>query len=148
MDEMQDMKLLRIEEAGFWLLFWVSFGSILLQLLMGAGLLQIAGEAVILFLASVFIVVSCLRNGLWSRGRAPTLKGNLLVSLLPAALVGILFSVRAFLILRRSLSLGTVGTILLMMLPVYIVCFAVLEGLRLIYRKRRSQLDGEDDAAG
>ena len=35
LDEMQDQKLLKLEEAGFWILFWVLSLSILVQLLTG-----------------------------------------------------------------------------------------------------------------
>ena len=37
LDEMQDQKLLKIEELGFWLSFWVSFAVIAIQALAGAG---------------------------------------------------------------------------------------------------------------
>ena len=44
LDEMQDHNLLKIEELGFWLSFWVSFVVIVVQVLAGASLKEIAGE--------------------------------------------------------------------------------------------------------
>ena len=52
LDEMQDRKLLKIEEFGFWLVFWVLFAVILLQALMGATLKELAGEIAVLLAAS------------------------------------------------------------------------------------------------
>ena len=49
LDEMQDHNLLKIEELGFWLSFWVSFVVIVVQVLAGASLKEIAGEIIILF---------------------------------------------------------------------------------------------------
>ena len=53
LDEMQDHNLLKIEELGFWLSFWGSFVVIVVQVLAGASLKEIAGEIRILFVASI-----------------------------------------------------------------------------------------------
>ena len=67
LDEMQDNKLLKIEEFGFWLVFWILFAAILLQALIGTTLKELAGEIAALLAASVYIVFSSLKNGLWTR---------------------------------------------------------------------------------
>ena len=38
LDEMQDQKMLKLEEYGFWILFWALTAAILVQLLMGGTL--------------------------------------------------------------------------------------------------------------
>ena len=45
LDEMQEQKMLKLEECGFWILFFALAAAILVQLLMGGTIRQIAGEA-------------------------------------------------------------------------------------------------------
>ena len=44
LDEMQESKLLKIQEKGFWLVFWILFAAIFVQALIGMTLKEIAGE--------------------------------------------------------------------------------------------------------
>ena len=54
LDEMQDQKLLKLEEYGFWILFWTLLASILIQLITGAGMKEVIGEII------VFLIGSCI----------------------------------------------------------------------------------------
>ena len=141
LDEMQDRKLLKIEEFGFWLVFWVLFAVILLQALMGATLKELAGEIAALFAASVYIAFSSLKNGLWTRKYTPTFKTDVIASVLASVIFGILNAVRAFVILKNPVELGAVVQIAALCVGVFILCFALMEVFRLIYKKRRGKLD-------
>ena len=141
LDEMQDRKLLKIEEFGFWLVFWVLFAVILLQALMGATLKELMGEIVALMAASVYIAFSSLKNGLWGRSYTPTLKADVIASVLASVIFGILNAVRAFVILKNPVELGAVVQIAALCVGVFILCFALMEVFRLIYKKRRGKLD-------
>ena len=141
LDEMQDRKLLKIEEFGFWLVFWVLFAVILLQALMGATLKELMGEIVALMAASVYIAFSSLKNGLWARSYTPTLKADVIASVLASVIFGILNAVRAFVILKNPVELGAVVQIAALCVGVFILCFALMEVFRLIYKKRRGKLD-------
>ena len=142
LDEMQDRKLLKIEEFGFWLVFWVLFAVILLQALMGATLKELAGEIAALFAASVYIAFSSLKNGLWGRSyNTPTLKAVVIASVLASVIFGIINAVRAFVILKNPVELGAVVQIAALCVGVFILCFALMEVFRLIYKKRRGKLD-------
>ena len=88
LDEMQDQKLLKLEEGGFWILFWALSLAILVQLLTGGSFRQIAGELIVLAIGSIWLAVTTLKNGLWTRESAPTRKGNALASIIPAVLIG------------------------------------------------------------
>ena len=148
LDEMQDHKLLRIEEAGFWLLFWALFAAIIVQFLLGAHLKEIAGEAITLFVASIYITVKCLNNGLWGRSYAPNLKTNALASILPAFLLGVIRIVKMLAVNMGQFPLDAIAKLLLHMLLVYAICLIVLEMMRLVYHHRRRQLDDVDDENG
>ena len=43
LDEMQESRLLKIQEKGFWLVFWILFAAIFVQALIGMTLKEIAG---------------------------------------------------------------------------------------------------------
>ena len=141
LDEMQDRKLLKIEEFGFWLVFWVLFAVILLQALMGTTLKELAGEIAALFAASVYIAFSSLKNGLWTRKYTPTFKTDVIASVLASVIFGIFNAVRAFVILKNPVELGAVVQIAALCVGVFILCFALMEVFRLIYKKRRRKLD-------
>jgi hypothetical protein len=143
LDEMQDQKLLKLEEAGFWILFWALSLSILVQLLAGGSFRQIAGELIVLAIGSIWLAVTTLKNGLWTRESTPTRKGNALASIIPAVLIG---AVRVYKLIQRGwvqpksllIALGISAA-------VYVLCFGILEFFRAAYSKRRSALDDIPD---
>ena len=145
LDEMQDNKLLKIEEFGFWLVFWILFAAVLLQALMGTTLKELVGEIAALLAASVYIAFSSLKNGLWTRKYTPTLKTNVIASLIPSFIFGGINAIRAFAILKKPIEFNTTIQIVVMCVGVYILCFALLEVFRLIYEKRRRKLDDIED---
>lgn len=149
LDEMQDQKLLRIEEIGFWLVFWVLFGTIVIQFLLGAHLKEIAGEISALFVASIYITVKSLKNGLWTRSYAPNFKTNAFASMFPALLLGIIKAVRSiFAATPGQIPTDALQKLLLSILVVYVICLIVLEIMRFVYHHRRKKLDDFDDENG
>ena len=145
LDEMQEHKLMKIEGAGFWLAFWGLLAAILIQVVIEPDLKGVAGELAVFFAMSVYLTAVCLKNGLWSRSPAPTLKGSAIAGAAAAAAVGAILTVRAQLILRSGLSAGFVVTLLLSMAIVFAGCFATMEIARGIYRRRRGRLDGMEE---
>ena len=142
LDEMQDQKLLRIEEIGFWLVFWVLFAAIIVQFLLGTSLKEIAGEAVALFVASTYIAARSLKNGLWTRSYAPNFRTNALASVIPAFLLGMIKTVKLF---AANSLFDALPQLLLHSLVVYAVCLGILEIMRGVYQRRRKRLDDCDD---
>ena len=74
LDEMQDSKLLKIEEAGLWLSFWGLMAAVIIQFVIGTTLKEIAGEIAVLAIQSIYIAFTTIRNGLWTRSYSPTKK--------------------------------------------------------------------------
>lgn len=144
LDEMQENKLAKIEAAGFWLAFWGLLAAMVVQVLIRPDLKGIAGELAVFFLMSAYLIVLCLKNGLWSRTPAPTVKGNAISSALAALSIGAVLLVRTQLILHSGFSAGFAAVLLLSMAVVFAGCFAALEITRAIYRHRRGRLDGAD----
>lgn len=148
LDEMQEQKLLHIEEIGFWLVFWALFIAIIVQFLLGAHLKEIAGEGIVLLVASIYIAVRSLKNGLWTHSYAPNFKTNASASILPALLLGIIKSVKLFAATEGGFPFDALLHLLLHIFIVYVICLIVLEIMRFVYRGRRKQLDDSDDENG
>lgn len=141
LDEMQENKLMKIEGAGFWLAFAGLLAAIIIQVLVYPNLRQIAGELTVFFIMSIYLIVLCLKNGLWSRAPVPTVKGNAISSAVAALAIGMILIARSQLILRNGLSKEFAVTLFLSMAVVFGGCFATLELTRVVYRRRRRQLD-------
>ena len=148
LDEMQEQKLLHIEEIGFWLVFWALFIAIIVQFLLGAHLKEIAGEGIVLLVASIYIAVRSLKNGLWTHSYAPNFKTNASASILPAFLLGIIKAVKLLTATEGQFPFDALPQLLLHIFVVYVICLAVLEIMRLVYNRRRKTLDDFDDEKG
>ena len=139
LDDMQDQKMLKMEEYGYWILFWGLALAVVIQLLLGGTIRQVAGELVVLLLGSVFVLANSLKNGLWTRNAVPTRKRNAVTSVIPAVIIGVLNGIK--LIQRKNISTNDILIAVAFTVGTYIVCFVVLEVLRILYEKRRSRLD-------
>ena len=146
LDEMQDRKLMKLEEYGFWIMFWALAVSAAVQLAAGGTLIQVAGELTALLAGSVFLCVSVLKNGIWTRKSTPTRKGSAAASLIPAVLAGALNIIR--MVKNRNVNAASVLTAAAVAAGVYIGCFALLELFRAVYGKQRARLDGEEEESG
>ncbi len=144
-DEMQDQKMLKLEEYGFWIVFWGLAVIILVQLVTGGTIRQIAGELAALFIGSVFITFTYLKNGLWTRNSTPTRKGNALTSIIPAVLLGVIHIIK--IVKNQEIKTNDILITVAVIAAAYAACFAVLELFRAVYQKRRSRLDdtGEEN---
>ncbi len=143
LDEMQDQKLLKLEEYGFWIMFWGLAVSIVVQLIIGSTIKEVLGEIIILFLGSVYISATTLKNGLWARTSTPSKKGNAVVSIIPAVLIG---AINVFKMIQNN-KMETKSLLLTaaIIAAVYAGCFILLEVFRITYSKRRAALDDIDD---
>lgn len=148
LDEMQENKLRTIESVGFWLAFAGLLAAIIIQVLVHPDLRQITGELVVFFVMSVYLIALCLKNGLWSRTPAPTVKGNIISSVIAALAIGVILTARSQLILRKGFSTGFAALLFLSMAIVFAGCFATLEVTRAVYQKRRGKLDDIDEESG
>lgn len=66
LDEMQEQTMRKIESHGFWLLWYSLLAAWIVQTVFGAAD-KAAGEWVVFMIGCIYMVVACLRNGLWER---------------------------------------------------------------------------------
>ncbi|MBQ9534845.1 MAG: hypothetical protein IJU78_03250 [Clostridia bacterium] len=145
LDEMQNAKLLKLEATGLWLTFWLLTAAIVVQALLGFSLREIAGEFIVLLIASVYIAVSSVKNGLWTRDSSPSLRASALASLIPAFAMGAFVIVRSLVFLHKPFEATLILRAGIYMLVVYALCFASMEIMRRIYRKRLDILENADE---
>ena len=65
LDEMQEQTMRKIESHGFWLLWYSLLAAWIVQTVFGAAD-KAAGEWVVFMIGCIYMVVACLRNGLWN----------------------------------------------------------------------------------
>ena len=87
LDEREMMEMYRIEHRGLWLMYGLLCAAILVQLLMGAGLAQMAGEIAVVAVTSVAMILANARHGIWDQNSRPSVRGNAVYSLATGVLV-------------------------------------------------------------
>ena len=140
LDEMQEQALLKIEHNGCWLAFWGLLAVMAIQMVMGVPGTQMLGEWIVFMALSLYIVIACLRKGIWDRHLKANRKTNLIVSLLAAVATGI------FVILSNPYLSEPLDYVLVAGLTggfTFVLCFAALSVCTKLYRNRRNKLDKE-----
>lgn len=144
LDEMQQAKLLKINSNGMNLCYIGLLAAILIQWLVKCDFSAIIGEVIVFFLLMLYITGASIYEGLWSSKVKPSIRSNLLISLIPAASVGVLLVLRNALSADASTVLSA-PVILLLMGIAYALCMAVLSALLCLYNRRRSVLDEQEN---
>lgn len=134
---------MRLEEYSYWIVFWALLASIVIQLMMGGTIKQVLGEIIVFLIASVYLSVTTLKNGLWTRTSEASRKGNAVISIIPAVLI---VAVNAFkMIQNNQLETNSMLLAAAFTIAAYIGCFVILEVYRTTYNKRRKKLDDIDE---
>ncbi len=144
LDEMQEQKLLHIEHNMAWLAFFGLVIAILGQILvMGVeGVRYLLGEIAVFMVICIYLVVDCIRNGIWDRKIRPNdKKANFKISLLFCVPFDLVLSIGIF---RVSGNLGRTLAFFAVMLAVMLaltnLCLMLAAKL---YNKRVEKLEGE-----
>lgn len=140
LDEMQEQSLLKMEHNGCWLAFWGLLAAILIQWLAGTSFRQTAGEVTVFLALSCYIVIGCLRLGIWDRRLKANGKTNFLASLLAGIAVGIITVARNEYIRNFS---DLLLVFLISGIFTAILCFVIITACAELYKRRREKLDRE-----
>ena len=145
LDEMQEQKLLRIERNGVWFAFWGLLVAILIQSLNGGAneFRNIIGESIVFFCLAMYIVVACIRDGIWDRSLQPNAKTNIIVSLVAGTVVGLLHFTSSY--LKYHKLLGSIATGIIMLSMTAVLSFIALAACTSIYKKRVKRLEENSD---
>ena len=145
LDEMQEQNLRKLESWGFWLTWGALLLSIMIQMLIykeEAGK-YLKGEWIVFMASNLYMVIGCIRLGIWSRRGIPSFKSLCLISLLAGLVTGIFVAVYNYLIYGDVLT--ALATVILASLFTFVLCLLVLVVSVSAYKKRRQKLDSEGD---
>ncbi|WP_303917616.1 DUF6773 family protein [Subdoligranulum variabile] len=76
LDERQEQTLCKLESRCFWLLWWGLLAVIIVQRLMGKSAEDLAAEGLLFLAVCLYMLVECIRNGIWDRHIKPTAGAN------------------------------------------------------------------------
>ena len=128
LDEMQEIKQLKIEHYAFWALFVGLTAAVFVQAGQQAPFAQYAWELILLGAVSVGSLIANLWCGLWDRTARPTAGTNALAALVAAGIAG---GMNFHYLPGAALTAATT----------WALTFALLQAATAIYKKRRSTLD-------
>ncbi|MBR5287032.1 MAG: hypothetical protein IKU34_00385 [Clostridia bacterium] len=137
LDEREMMEMYRIEHAGLWAMYILLAAAVVVQMMLGAPIVQLAGELAVLLLVSVGMIIAYARKGIWDEHSRPGRRGNAAYS--AACAFGVALIVAA---LRGSLLWGLISGA-----AMFLLCFALLSmmGAYLARRQSREAQALEDD---
>ncbi len=145
LDEMQEQSLRKLESWGFWLTWGALLLSMMVQMLVYKDEAEkyLKGEWIVFMASSLYMVIGCIRLGVWSRRGISSFKNILLISLLAGLVTGI------FVAVYNYLSYGDLFTALITVaiagFTTFILCLLALSLALSAYKKRRQELDGKGD---
>ncbi|MDO4974013.1 MAG: hypothetical protein Q4E38_07380 [Eubacteriales bacterium] len=143
LDEMQEQQLLKIEHNGYWFCFTGLLVAIAVQTILSDDWKTVAGEWVVFMLANLYVMIGCMRAGIWDRRLRADARTNLVISLVAGLVMATIWF---FVIERRSgnvrISLG--GAAITFVL-VAVLCFAALQLSAAAMKKRQAKLNAEPE---
>lgn len=151
LDEMQEQELLHVEKRAFWILYFLLFSVMSVEKIMGFSLREIAGEAVCFFFASGYVVISCIRKGIWDRKWKADWRTNAVASLIGGGLAAIVAVAAVCVQYPESLSSirGAAVTLGAIFVLTFVITFAMCMGLMSVcaaaYKHRVKALESGDD---
>lgn len=142
LDEMQELKLLKLESKGFWIGFFGLALVIAVQTFVyGRDVNITLGESAVLFFMGIYLTGGCIRNGIWDRHLPATPTVNLFASLLAALITALYNSIYSYKNYQNAP--GAFITFGVSFLLVSVVLFAILSVITALYHKKKRQLEEE-----
>ena len=144
LDERQEQIMLQIEHTGCWIAYWGLLISILVQEIAYRGDFHyIVGEWIVFFILCIYVLTGCIKNGLWDRHIKPTMKNNVIASLIAA---GAIFLFTFIMIIRNfpDKPVGAVAAGLISAVVVFVLCLIALSAAKRATEKKQEELEKED----
>lgn len=145
-DERQELELMKVERAGFWIMYWMLLAVIIVEgIIMEDGAKLAAGEWLVFMTGCVVIIVGCARKGVWTyqSKKVPGVKSWLAYSLV-VAVVGMILG----LIIGLKWQNGNVPGVIFCMVAYAVFTFALafvaFAVIGSITKKRESKLEAVD----
>lgn len=148
LDERQEQILLKIEHNGCYIAFWGLLIAIAVEaFIFNLDFRAVAGEWVVFMVLSVYLAVTCLKNGIWDRRFKPNRKTNLIISAIAAAVFGILMAVSVS-IRNPGKIVGSIAAGAFSAAFVFGLCFVLLsisaKSVKKIEAKQEAEAEAEE----
>ena len=148
LDEMQELKLLKIESRGYWIGFLGLFLSIAVQAFLygpeNAGEMLV-GEFIVFLCMGLYLAGGCLRNGIWDRHLQATPAVNIGFSILAAALTALFNAIVSYRNYQDLYTACAVFVIYFFMLSVMLSVMLCICSALYHRRKKRLEETYDDD---
>lgn len=145
LDERQEQALLKIEHNGCWLAYIGLLIAILVQMIVfDCDFRMVAGEWIVFMVMGIYIVIACLRNGIWDRKLKANFRTNLVVSLVAAVVFGVVMFFVLFRLFENKTSTALLGGALSAAF-LFVVCLLALSVLAGVYRRKERKLEAEEE---
>lgn len=145
LDEMQELQLLKAESRGF----WIGFIGLAVAMAIQAFLYDaesmgdmMSGEFIVFLCMGLYLIGSCLRNGIWDRHLKATPAVNIGLSLLAAAVTALFNAILSYRNYHDAFTALIVFAVYFLMLSV--VLSVTLTICSALYRRKRRKLEEED----
>ena len=135
LDEREMQEVYRIEHSGLWLMYALLCAAVVVQLMLGAGMAQMAGEMIVIGVVSVVMIAAYARRGIWDTDARPSVRGNAIYALLAALGVAVVT-------LGKS---GDAVRALIVGGAMFALCFLLLTALMLYVRRRQREAERDLD---
>lgn len=141
LDEMQEKKLSKIEHNALTLTSAGLFISIFIQeAVWSIDSRVVIGECAVLLLSSIYVLIACIRNGIWDRSaNQPNMRQNALISLVVSlGFAGFWFVVSYIRYHKWQGSLAGFAVMFLMMFTLLMAVFAISS---ILYKRRSCEME-------
>ena len=135
LDEREMLEMYRVEHFGLWLMYGLLCAAVVVQMLLGAPIEQMAGELAVILISSVAMVIANVRRGIWDTNSRPSMRGNAAYSLGAGVCVAVLLMAKS----------GNVPAALLAGLCTAVLVFAALTLLMRYMLKKQAKAEKDLD---
>ena len=135
LDEREMLEMYRVEHFGLWLMYGLLCAAVVVQMLLGAPIEQMAGELAVILISSVAMVIANVRRGIWDTNSRPSMRGNAGCALGAGVCVAVLLMAKS----------GNVPAALLAGLCTAVLVFAALTLLMCYMLKKQAKAEKDLD---
>ncbi len=141
LDEMKEKKIKTYESRNLWVLTWALLIVIIYQSVMGKDFDAIKGEVIVLLLSCVYMMYYSMKLNVWSSFFKPSLKSNLLLSLIGGFVGGVIAILRILLAGHEII----LQYFLIPCATTFILTFALLSFTSFFFIKKEKELENSND---
>ena len=147
LDEQQEFTLRGIESRACWYMYWALFISVIAQIFMygfNDCAKYVAGEWIIFMCISLYLVIRCIKNGIWDRKLKANTSTNVMVSAASGIIAGVIFFFLKMKDYPDKIA-GCIASGVIIGVMVLVLVFLALELTMKTYQKRIEALEKEPE---